>query len=115
MSKAAIGNRQLAIGQKQEKSRCVLLAHNAARFASTLPIAYRLFPIAILPAASSDIANPCTVTPFGTSVTNLPLAHSVLIDVGKLALERGPEKRIWPTFRLALRVPHCSLPGGACI
>ena len=75
-----------------------------------LPIAYCQLPI-----AAFHIANPCTVTPYGTSVTNLSLAHSVLIDVGKLGLERGPEKSIWPTFRLAARVPHCSFQGGTCI
>jgi hypothetical protein len=75
-----------------------------------LPIAYCQVPI-----AACHIANPCTVTAYGTSVTNLPLAHSVLIDVGKLALERGPEKRVWPTFRLAAGVPHCSFQGGTCI
>jgi|SRR5206468_9427920 hypothetical protein len=103
MSKAAMGQSQVACPS-------VVSVPNAAGLAQVLPIAYCQLDI-----AGFHIANPCTVTPYGTSVTNRPLAHSVLIDVGKLALERGPEKRIWPTFRLAARVPHCSFQGGTCI
>jgi hypothetical protein len=106
--KEAIGNRQLAIGESQEICHPNLSARNAARRA--LPIAYRLLPI-----AGFHIANLCTVTPHGTSVTHLPLAESVLITVSRLALEGGPEKRIWPTFTLAAQVPGCSFQGGTCI
>jgi hypothetical protein len=106
--KEATGNRQLAIGESQETCHANLSARNTARRA--LPIADRLLPI-----AGSHIANLCTVTPHGTSVTNLPLAESVLISVGRFAFEREPEKRIWPTFALAARVPRCSFQGGTCI
>jgi hypothetical protein len=106
--KEAIGNKQLAIGEGQETCHPNLSARDAAR--GGLPIAYRLLPI-----AGFQIANLCTVTPHGTSVTNLPLAESVLISVGRFALEDEPEKRIWPTFTLAARVPRCSFQGGTCI
>jgi hypothetical protein len=101
--KPAIGSRQLAIGQR-------VFVANPAGLALPLPVAYRPLPI-----ASSDIANSCTVTACGTSVTNLPLADSVLIGVGKLALELEPEKHVWPTFTLAARVPRCSFKWGRCI
>jgi hypothetical protein len=104
--KEAIG--QLAMGKSEETGHPNLSARNAAR--RVLPIDYRLLAI-----AAFHIANPCTVTPHGTSVTNLPLAESVLISVGRLALDGEPEKRIWPTFTLAARVPRCSFEGGTCI
>jgi hypothetical protein len=106
--KEAIGNRQSAIGESQETCHATLSARNAARH--SLPIADRLLPI-----AGFHVANLCTVTPHGPSVTSLPLAESVLISVGRFALEGESEKRIWPTFALAARVPRCSFQGGTCI
>jgi hypothetical protein len=112
---SAIGNRRLAIGRRPGKGRRIRVADEAARFASISPVAYRLLPIAISPRATSHIANPCTVTRHGTSVTNLPLAESVLISVGRFALDGETEKRIWPSFTLTARVPRCSFQGGTCI
>lgn len=106
MSEAAISNRQLAIGQRRDARR----SSHALMCTPVLPIAYYLLPI-----AAFQVANLCTVTLHGTSVTNLPLAKSVLITVSRLALDRGPEKRIWPTFTLAARVRRCSFQGGTCI
>jgi hypothetical protein len=102
----AIGTAQFAMGQTQESW------HPSGNYCSAQAqfMAYHLCPI-----AGFQVANPCTVTPHGTSVTNLRLAESVLISVGKLALEWEPEKHVWPAFRLVPRVPRCSFRGGTCI
>jgi hypothetical protein len=106
----AIGTAQLAMGQTQPDRRPSPKYCNADGDAQVLPVAYCL-----LPNAGFQVANPCTVTPHGTSVTNLRLAESVLISVGKLALELEPGKHVWPAFRLVPRVPRCSFRGGTCI
>lgn len=88
MNEAAISNKQSAVSQRL-----------------CLPIAYCLLLV-----TCSEAAKPCTVTGQVTSVTQLGLAESVLIDVGELDLGRGAR-----SFEPAASRRYRSFRGGACI
>lgn len=93
MSRTAMGNRQLAIRQRQVSR-----------------IAYCQLLI-----ASLYVAKPFTVTGQVTSVTHPGLAESVLIDVGKLDLGRGPGRQALTAQSRGAGFMRRSFRGGACI
>lgn len=109
MSKAPLGNRQAADGQKSgseiRHSWWIWRSRNAGDPDAVLANAECRMPIAF-PCAIS-----CIVTPAHTSVTTLHLAESGLIIVGKAS-------RLWAETaknRGFASAAHCSFQGGACI
>jgi hypothetical protein len=105
MSEAAIDNRQLAIGEGVSAS-----APRALVPTSSSP---SFFPIANCQLPTAHIATCCTVTFPLTSVTQLGLAESVLIGVGKLDL--GCLPGLLARWILGSEAPHCSFRGDTCI
>ena len=104
MSRAAAGNWQSAIRENTASRRNVPPAKPQTKL--FLPIAYCQLPIA-------DVASCCTVTFPLTSVTQLGLARSVLIEVGKPDLEGlSGLSAPWMLGSEALR---CSFGDSTCI
>jgi hypothetical protein len=105
MSEAAIGNRQLAIGGR--------ISARASRTLGPTTTSSSFLPIAHCQLPTAHVATCCTVTFPLTSVTQLGLADSVLIGVGKLDL--GCLPGLLARWILGSEALHCSFGGGTCI
>ena len=107
MSRVAIGNWQLAISEDVP-----------SRWLNSFNPREKAMPISLiancqLPIAGSYLATCCTVTSPLTSVTQLGLARSVLIKVGKPDLEGL--SRLSAPWMLASEALHCSFGDNTCI
>lgn len=111
MSKTALGMRHSAFGQSRRVAS-TRLARVLGKLLSEIFAECRV-PNAECHRRSSNVATCCTVTFPLTSVTQLGLAESVLIGVGKLYL--ACLLGLSPPWILGFEALRCSFGGETCI